>query len=48
MAKSLAESDTSELLATIDAPTLFLWGNGDRRSPLSIAEQFRTPFPRLS
>lgn len=40
MAKSLADTDTSSMLKTIKAPTLLLWGDGDQRSPLSVAEQF--------
>jgi len=42
MARSLADSDTTPILGTIQVPTLLLWGEGDRRSPLSVAEQFRT------
>ncbi len=45
MAKSLADTDTTPLLKAIDAPTLLLWGDGDRRSPLSVAEQFHTSIP---
>ena len=45
MAKSLADSDTSHLLPKIGAPTLLLWGDGDRRSPMSVAEQFRDAIP---
>jgi len=45
MAKSLADTDTTPLLKTIEAPTLLLWGDGDRRSPLSVAEQFHTSIP---
>jgi pimeloyl-ACP methyl ester carboxylesterase len=40
MAKSLADTDTTSVLTTIKVPTLLLWGEGDRRSPLSVAEQF--------
>ena len=46
MAKSLAETDTSDLLPTIGAPTLILWGEEDHRSPISIAEQLRIAIPR--
>lgn len=42
MARSLADSDTTPILGTIQVPTLLLWGECDRRSPLSVAEQFRT------
>jgi pimeloyl-ACP methyl ester carboxylesterase len=45
MARSLAETDTRELLPRIHVPTLLLWGEGDRRSPLSIAAQFRDSIP---
>ena len=41
MATSLAETDTTNLLPKIEVPTLLLWGDDDRRSPLSVAEQFR-------
>lgn len=40
MAKALADTDTSVLLPTVGAPTLLVWGDGDLRSPLSVAEQF--------
>jgi len=39
MARTLAETDTTDLLAQIDVPTLLLWGDDDRRSPRDIAEQ---------
>jgi pimeloyl-ACP methyl ester carboxylesterase len=45
MAKSLAETDTTSLLPSIHVPTLVLWGDDDRRSPLNIAEQFRRVIP---
>jgi pimeloyl-ACP methyl ester carboxylesterase len=45
MARSLAETDTRDLLPTIAAPTLLLWGDDDRRSPLGIAEQLRDAIP---
>ena len=41
MARALAENDTTDLLSTIDVPTLLLWGDDDRRSPLDVAERFR-------
>jgi pimeloyl-ACP methyl ester carboxylesterase len=41
MARTLAETDTRDLLPQIDVPTLLLWGDDDRRSPLGIAEQLR-------
>ena len=42
MAKALADNDTTDLLPTIDVPTLLLWGDGDRRSALEVAERFRS------
>ena len=45
MAKSLADTDTTSLLPEIESPTLLLWGNDDRRSPLSIAQQLRDAIP---
>jgi pimeloyl-ACP methyl ester carboxylesterase len=39
MALSSAEMDTRELLSRIEVPTLVLWGDDDRRSPIPIAEQ---------
>ena len=45
MAKSLADTDTTAVLATIKVPTLLLWGDGDRRSPLSVAGQFHAAIP---
>ncbi len=45
MAQALADSDTSNLLPNINVPTLLLWGDKDRRSRLSVAEQFRSAIP---
>lgn len=45
MSMSSAETDTRELLPTIDVPTLVLWGDDDRRSPMHVAEQFRAAIP---
>jgi pimeloyl-ACP methyl ester carboxylesterase len=45
MAKSLADTDTTDLLPEIEVPTLVLWGDDDRRSPMSIAEQLRDAIP---
>jgi pimeloyl-ACP methyl ester carboxylesterase len=33
--------DRSDILRTIRVPTLLAWGDDDKRSPLSVAEQFR-------
>jgi pimeloyl-ACP methyl ester carboxylesterase len=45
MAKSSADTDTSYLLPNIEVPTLVLWGEDDRRSPMNIAEQLRDAIP---
>jgi pimeloyl-ACP methyl ester carboxylesterase len=45
MAKTLADNDTNDLLTTIDAPTLLLWGEKDQRSPIGVAKQFRSAIP---
>jgi pimeloyl-ACP methyl ester carboxylesterase len=45
MSLSSAEIDTRDLLPTIRAPTLVLWGQDDRRSPLHIAHQLHTAIP---
>ena len=45
MSLSAAEMDTRDLLPTIRAPTLVLWGQDDRRSPLDIANQLYTAIP---
>jgi pimeloyl-ACP methyl ester carboxylesterase len=45
MAKSSADTDTTDLLPDIGVPTLLVWGDGDRRSPMSIAERFRDAIP---
>jgi pimeloyl-ACP methyl ester carboxylesterase len=49
MARSLAESDTRDLIAGIDVPTLLVWGEADVRTPLSAAHdlQHRIPGARL-
>ncbi|HEY6556303.1 MAG TPA: alpha/beta fold hydrolase [Polyangiaceae bacterium] len=45
MSTSSAETDTRDLLPSIDVPTLLLWGDDDRRSPMHIAEQLRAAIP---
>jgi pimeloyl-ACP methyl ester carboxylesterase len=45
MAKSSADTDTTDLLPNIEVPTLLLWGDDDRRSPMNIAEHFRDAIP---
>lgn len=45
MAQSSAETDTRELLPRIEVPTLVLWGEDDRRSPIHVAEQLHAAIP---
>lgn len=45
MSLSSTEMDIRDLLPKIDAPTLVLWGDDDRRSPMHIAEQLRDAIP---
>jgi pimeloyl-ACP methyl ester carboxylesterase len=45
MAKSSADTDTTDVLPNIEVPTLLVWGDDDRRSPMNIAEQFRDTIP---
>jgi pimeloyl-ACP methyl ester carboxylesterase len=45
MAKSSADTDTTDVLENIEVPTLLVWGEEDRRSPMNIAEQFREAIP---
>jgi pimeloyl-ACP methyl ester carboxylesterase len=45
MAKSSADTDTTDLLPDIGVPTLVLWGDDDRRSLMNIAEQLRDAIP---
>ena len=45
MATALADNDTTDLLPTINVPTLLLWGDDDRCSPLAVAGWFRDTIP---
>jgi pimeloyl-ACP methyl ester carboxylesterase len=45
MAKSSADTDTTDLLPNIEVPTLVVWGDDDRRSPINIAEQLHDAIP---
>lgn len=42
MAKSLADTDTRDVLPTIACPTLLLWGEQDSRSPVAVAQQMHS------
>jgi pimeloyl-ACP methyl ester carboxylesterase len=45
MSLSSAEIDTRDLLPRIDVPTLLLWGDEDRRSPMHVAKQLHASIP---
>jgi pimeloyl-ACP methyl ester carboxylesterase len=45
MAHGLAEADLRDVLPRIDVPTLLLYGDADRRSPLTVAEDLHTRIP---
>ena len=45
MAHALAEADLREVLPTIEVPTLLLYGEEDRRSPLRVAEELHAKIP---
>lgn len=45
MSVSSAAIDTRDLLPTISVPTLILWGDDDRRSPMSVAQQLYEAVP---
>jgi len=45
MSLSSAEMDTRDLLSRIAVPTLVLWGDDDRRSPMHVAEQLCNAIP---
>lgn len=42
MAHALAEADLREVLPNIDVPTLLLYGDEDRRSPIPVAEELHS------
>lgn len=45
MATALAYADTRPLLATINVPTLLIWGDADKRSPLTVGQAMRAAIP---
>ena len=45
MAHGLAEADLRDVLPRIDVPTLLLYGDADRRSPLTVAEDLHAKIP---
>lgn len=45
MLQAMAEADLRDVLARIRVPTLLLYGELDRRSPLQVAEQLHAGIP---
>lgn len=45
MATALARADIREVLATINIPTLLIWGDADKRSPVSVGQAMRDAIP---
>jgi pimeloyl-ACP methyl ester carboxylesterase len=45
MAQAMAEADLRDVLGRIDVPTLLLYGELDRRSPRSVAEELHGAIP---
>ena len=45
MATALAIADTRSMLPNIHVPTLFIWGDADKRSPINIAHQIHDAIP---
>ena len=41
MAAASAEADTRDILPEVRVPTLLIWGDADKRAPLSVAHQLR-------
>lgn len=48
MAVSSADMDTRDVLPTIAVPTLILWGEDDRRSPMFVAQQLYEAIPNAA
>lgn len=45
MARAFAEADLRDVLPLVDIPTLLLYGDADRRSPLSVARDLHAKIP---
>ena len=46
MIRGFAEADLRHVLPSIDIPTLLLYGDADKRSPLSVAQELHANIPR--
>ena len=45
MATTSAQADTRNILANIRVPAMLIWGDADKRSPMSVAYQIRDAIP---
>ena len=45
MATALAVADTRSILPTIKTPTLLIWGDSDKRSPINVGYQLHNAIP---
>lgn len=45
MAHAFAEADLQHVLPSIDVPTLLLYGDADKRSPLQVAQKLHAQIP---
>jgi pimeloyl-ACP methyl ester carboxylesterase len=45
MASAFADADLRDMLPTIDIPTLLIYGDADKRSPLSVGEELHAQIP---
>ena len=45
MARALADADLRDVLPSIDVPTLLLYGDADRRAPLTVATALEADIP---
>ena len=45
MAQGFAEADLRHVLPTVDVPTLLLYGDADRRSPMGVARELEAQIP---
>ncbi|MEO7667317.1 MAG: alpha/beta hydrolase [Dehalococcoidia bacterium] len=48
MARALADVDTRDLLPEIRVPTLLIWGEDDRRAPVSVGKEMCDSIPGAS
>jgi pimeloyl-ACP methyl ester carboxylesterase len=45
MANASADADLSDMLPSVDVPTLLLYGDADQRSPVSVGEEIHARIP---